>query len=45
MGRYIVDVKDPELYPAAIDLFEIFGGKLISLGQCFYHGDIVLAIW
>jgi hypothetical protein len=44
MGRYIGDVKYPEVYPAEIDLFEIFGEKFISLGQCFHHGDVVLAI-
>jgi hypothetical protein len=45
MGRYIGDVKDPEVYPAAIDLFEIFGEKHFSSGQCFHHGDVVIAIW
>jgi hypothetical protein len=45
VGGYIDDVKEPKVYPAAIDIFEIFGGKLFSLGQCFHRGEVVLAIW
>jgi hypothetical protein len=45
MSRYIGDEKDPYVYPAPVDLFEIFGGELISLGQRFHHGNVILAIW
>jgi hypothetical protein len=34
-----------EIYPAAIDLFEFFCSTFFGLGQCFHHGNVVLAIW
>jgi hypothetical protein len=38
-------VKDPKVNLAAIDIFEIFGGQIASLGQCFHHGDVIPVIW
>jgi hypothetical protein len=37
-------VNYSEVYPASIDFFKLFCSELFSLGECFHHNDVILAI-
>jgi hypothetical protein len=37
-------VKDTEVYPALVYFFEFCCSEFFSLGKCFHHNDVILAI-